>query len=113
MAAAQQDGAVAFAGDGACAHARVVLDGVISAAACDRLAWLVAALAHPGHSPHTEVVTTYELAHCDPRLLPLLVRARPWVAWQPGFTPTRKRWAPSRAPAAPAAFTQHILKQKP
>ncbi|GBF93946.1 2-oxoglutarate (2OG) and Fe(II)-dependent oxygenase superfamily [Raphidocelis subcapitata] len=58
---------------------RVVLDDVLPRPACTRLSWLLQALSHDGHSPCVSVVTAYELARCEPRLLPELAAARQTV----------------------------------
>jgi hypothetical protein len=68
---------------------RVVLDGVLSAARCARLAWLLRALAHTGYRPHVESLNTWEVARCDPRLLPQLVSLYAGVQEPAPHVPTR------------------------
>jgi len=57
-------------------NSRLVLDGLMPQQDCAKLQWLLQALAHDGHSPNVLVITFYELACIDPRLLMPLIAAR-------------------------------------
>jgi hypothetical protein len=56
---------------------RLVADAALPPRALRLLSWAIRGLAHDGHSPSVSVITAYELARCEPRLLPLLVRGPP------------------------------------
>lgn len=53
---------------------RVVGDRLLAPDQCAQLIWIARALAHTSYRPLVASITTWEVARCDPRLLPILVR---------------------------------------